>query len=667
MSVVPVHRCRFFKYSSSTIVHMAWSGKELAVARGNGNIELWTFRKTWYHSRTISGNPDEPIEALVWIRNRLFSAGLSGVVLEYDMVHLKPKSTTHSMGGPIWCMKPNQQNTRIAIGCEDGHVRLFDVEDFGLTYSGALEKQKERVISLAWHPDGLIVCGSVHGTIRTVDLTTGRTVQRMNVDSTKEKDTIVWELACLPNGTIVAGDALGHVSFWDPHVGILKKMVKAHMADVLCIAVAKNGRVFTSGVDRRMVQLEHVDNKQKWVMTGQKRYHTHDVRSLIYIEERPYDCLVSGGVDMSLIISSPVNDFKNMKQQRMPTYPQKSIISVASELRLALGTFDDHLQLFALGALTDPTTTVNDRDRLEHMHQRQILQLKVKGNTNLLCSAISADGTWIACSNRDELRLYHLLYDESMRPTVDRVRDLPGLPSAFVLKFTNDSSRLIVGGSDGVIYVVGLEDEIAVLSAFDFHTKGPEGKPKQGTILTLAVSSDDYWLVSGDHKNRIAVHSLLKSKFKTVLPTFHSLHTSIQFHPSKPWIVITLQANEFFVFDVESNHLLPWSQKNSHNLPLKFTDKTDPILGVCFDDVRQDAFIIYGSGYTCTVDMRKPMPPRDAKLNQIKGSHALELNDRFQSIMALVQMGSELVVAERPVLHVLAELPPAFSKHKYGQ
>jgi WD40 repeat protein len=130
---------------------------------------------------------------------------------------------------------------------------------------------------------------------------------------------------------------------------------------------------------------------------------------------------------------------------------------------------------------------------------------------SLICSAISSNGRWICASDGSETRIYYLDYDENDKPTVTRDRSLPEDIGCQVIAFTPDSSRLILGGNDSTIYVFALNlGGITCLSLLEYHNRGLEGTEKwtRGGILTLAISSDSQWLVSGDHLNRIVSYSL---------------------------------------------------------------------------------------------------------------------------------------------------------------
>lgn len=294
-------------------------------------------------------------------------------------------------------MAASSNGCRIAIGCEDGCVRLFKITCLNqagnlmmtagsssaplLEYVKTFDKADARILSICWNSqDTAVIVGTSDGNIRTLDATSGRVIQRISVDSksrsntqqplvklpTKKKpaveremlvddddeeddkknvsnrkqtkgddeeETLVWAVQALQDGkTIVSGDSLGHVCFWDAQSGTLRQLIKAHLADVLCLAANKEGTiVYSSGVDRVIVQHRQVPTKlssstsssslkmMKWIPAVQRRYHSHDVRALALNPST--DMLVSGGVDTTLIVSTPASKFDHVKQRRMPLWP----------------------------------------------------------------------------------------------------------------------------------------------------------------------------------------------------------------------------------------------------------------------------------------------------------------------------------------------------------
>lgn len=64
---------------------------------------------------------------LVWIGERLLSAGLEGVLSEWDLDLLEEMASTDSYGGPVWDIALNRSQKRLAAATEDGTIRIFDI------------------------------------------------------------------------------------------------------------------------------------------------------------------------------------------------------------------------------------------------------------------------------------------------------------------------------------------------------------------------------------------------------------------------------------------------------------------------------------------------------------------------------------------------------------
>lgn len=72
-------------------------------------------------TQLIPGQDGRAVEALCWVGQRLFSAGLNGEITEYDLENLRPKYTVEAYGGPIWTISSNSQGTLLAVS---HHVSL---------------------------------------------------------------------------------------------------------------------------------------------------------------------------------------------------------------------------------------------------------------------------------------------------------------------------------------------------------------------------------------------------------------------------------------------------------------------------------------------------------------------------------------------------------------
>ncbi|KAF9584858.1 hypothetical protein BGW38_004904 [Lunasporangiospora selenospora] len=667
-----VHRCRFVDYIPSAINALAFAPKTtrpvMACGRANGDIEIWNPTNDWTLAKIIPGGKNTSVEALAWSHQtiltededfwdsekekkralrklarapaRLFSAGLNAIVTEWDLVTLKPKRTVDSHGGAVWCMAINNANTVLAVGCEDGCVRLFDIADGELTFIRSFDKQKTRILSLAWSlDDKTIITGSANSAVYKWDAELGRVVTRMTVERVPGEDTLVWSVKVLANGDFVSGDSLGHVKFWDGSSATMVQSFTSHGADVLCLAVSEDGKtVFSSGVDRKCCRYRFVDqvdapkklgkrngdsNKSdlvsKWVLSGSGRSHSHDVRALALNESRNVDALVSGGVDVSMVVCSP-STFPDNNMRRLPYVPQRPVISVSQSQRLMLCRMPHGVKVWRLGKTATPVqpfTELEIGSRLDLIQPQQaILEMNFRDDLNLTASALSEDGHWIAVADIDEVRLFrienHATHAEQL--VVKKQKSFPGVrgTGAHHLTFTPDNQRLVVASTDSQVAIVDLSQwetgTFDILRQFGQHSgSGADGEDfmdvdgndelgddaQAETITSMAVSVDGQWLATGDLKRRIFIFNL-----------------------------DTLQ----------TRRLTDWSREHSSDsrFPKKFLDLKDKIHGIAFNPARKNTLMVWGASYVCHVDLDRGVGDRNALLNIGKRKRADQLKEELQ-------------------------------------
>ncbi|KAG0365918.1 WD40-repeat-containing domain protein [Gamsiella multidivaricata] len=697
-----VHRCRFVDYVPSAINALAFAPNTtrpvMACGRANGDIEVWNPKNEWTLEKVIPGGKNTSVEALAWAHQtiltedddfwdsekekqaaikklvktspRLFSAGLNAVVTEWDLTTLKPKRSVDSHGGAVWCMATNHANTVLAVGCEDGCVRLFDIADGELAFIRSFDKQKTRILSLAWSlDDTTMVTGSANSNIYKWNVEFGRVVSRMTVDRISGEDTLVWSVKILSNGNVVSGDSLGHVKFWDGATTTMLQSFNSHGADVLCLAVGRDGNtVFSSGVDRKCNQYRFVDQPapkkagkngkvgktgsihgktemvSKWVLAGSRRFHSHDVRALALDESRNVDALVSGGVDVSMVVC-PAAQFPDINQRRLPYVPQRPIVSISKSNRLMLCRQAHGIKVWRLGKSASPVQPYSEIEIGAHMDliepQQAILEMTFKEDRNLTASALSEDGHWIAVADIEEVKLFRVS-ENPARPgqlIVKKQKSFPGVrgTGAHFLSFTPDSTRLVVASTDSHVVIVDIAQwesgNFDTLRKFGHH-RGAGGKESESmdvdgqedivggegqaeTIVYMAVSADGQWLATGDLKNRIFVFNLDTLQHHATLPVFDAPLTALQFHPYSPTLVIPTATNVFYLFNVETRRLTDWSREYSSdkNFPTKFLGLKDKIQGIAFNPARKNTLLVWGATYICQVDLDQGVGDRNAILN----------------------------------------------------
>ncbi|KAJ1547778.1 U3 small nucleolar RNA-associated protein 4 [Nowakowskiella sp. JEL0078] len=780
------HRARFVEYMPSGIHALSFSPIpstpstallkhkiRLACSRENGDIEIWNPRpalnrnffleRVWFLYSplpTIPGGPNSSVECIVWSHQtkpdleslmavdnedeakaeflaesirlenlppRLFSGGLNALIQEYDMIKLEPKQSVESNGGSVWCMAVSNSQTRLAVGCEDFCIRIFNIADGELTYMRSFLKQDGRILSISWNStDKFIIAGCSDSCVRQYDVETGSCVLRSTLDTiaqriglkkkqktivstletgflgfgTSEKDdhkkkknkvedTLVWALLVLADETVVTGDSLGYVIFWDMKTGTLKQSIKAHQADVLCLVANTNGTtVYSSGIDRKVVQFKTVENSRinkKWVISGEKRYHSHDVRALALCEEFPINSLISGGVDTQLTVSQPATDFPNaVYNMRIPSLPGRNIISVSKSQGLILARFEMSLKLWKMGTALQPgdLSELQDQERLDiGQPHKFLIEINLEVLTNLTASAISENGKWIAVSDLYSIKFFRISKKGIDKPySIKKMKSFPLpniVPPAHCLQFSPDSKRLIVAGTDLSITIIDIIDE-PIISLKDFnepsfqvvkklweHAGGDPESKNTGVgdlILTMTLSADGQWLATGDIKNKIYIFNmdtlkvkpfftlkfmylLFNMKIHAKIPQHAVPHTSLTFHPNSPTLVVTLSSNKFYFYDVEnldsslselkvkrrdvsvpSCRLTDWSREYSNELPEKLLGKRDAIRGVGFHPSKPEIMFLWFSKCIVRINLMKPLSVK--KVVKRKFDYPIEMAEK---------------------------------------
>ncbi|KAG4106303.1 WD40 repeat-like protein [Neocallimastix lanati (nom. inval.)] len=724
-----LHRCRFVNYVPSAINCLALTPNTykpytlLACGRENGDIDIWDPKEGWFLKKTIPGGSNQSVETVVWSHQnvitedddenlsqkerekllkqqllqepRLFISGLNGLITEYDIHTLLPKNEVSSNGGPVWCAAVNHKGTVLAVGCEDGCIRLFDIADGNLEYMRSLDRQDGRILSLTWsYDDNSIISGSSVSIIHCLDVKSGQISRRITVDKIRGEDTLVWALEALNKmGTLIKG------------------YKEVHKADVLCLTSTEDGAyVFSSGVDRKIVRFSTVTNtnqkgrksKEQWVVAGERRYHSHDVRSLIVCEQ--YNTLLSGGVDTT-VVTCELNSFPFGKVIHLQSFPSKPLIQLSKSKKLMMCQLNNTIELWKLGDIVPhgkEKLHLGTQLEFEKMNKK-LLALNLKNDNNIISSTISQNGSWIAVSTIEEIKLFHIKYNEkSTKVEINKVREIEKLqiPGAHKLLFTPCSTKLIVAGINSIIYVLDLsnvekkysdnkmenddaveEDEneydIILLKEFEQHNNGTS----DCTICSLAISSDSQWLASGDTNNNIYVFNLDTLLYHSKLPTFSSFHTSVSFHPLSATIVVTCLSNEFFIYDVEEKGFANWTKEYLNKLPeafLKLNEKSK-IMGVSFNISEPNTMTLWSSEYICQIDLSKPINVQttNRKLNtedneknefkKLKQNYHFSVVTRYKQVMFMDYVNeNESVIVERPWFSILEKLPQNFYRHKYG-
>ncbi|KAF4142640.1 putative WD40 repeat-like protein [Phytophthora infestans] len=691
-TTLQVHRCRFVDWMPSAAHALCFNaaGDQLAVARATGDVEIWSVTNKWHLKFVLPGSAQSQVSALCWApdSDRLFASSLDGTLWELDLHSLCRKNVTDSNGGPIWSMVMDAETQQLAVGCEDGRIRLFSFADGQLYFSKGFLTTGGRVVSLAWHSQAhKIFSGSENGIIHCWNAATGRNESRITLETLTKQKSVVWSLVVLDDLTLVSGDSAGNLSFWNAPTGTLLQKFSHLTADVLAICVSQsNNTLFASGVDNQVVEFRRSvaeSGNATWAYSYSHRGHSHDVRALA-LSANVKPVLVSGGIDTQLVWYRG-NSFGASRPSKIASMPYRQSIALANEKRVLMVQKSTSLDLWRLATQSATTGAITKKHKL-------LLELNVGNALNLSCSAVAPNASFVACSNSKELKLFELDTEQSFQPK--KVTTLPRSVKgpARVLAFSPDSTRLVIASASYQIRVLDLA-KMEVLKTFEVDTPATTGDKSASVpspLVSLTISSDGQWLATGDASNNIAVYNLDSMQFYCQLPRPSEMHTSMSFNPSGKTLVVTLVSNSFVCYDVETKGLSEWYRQNHEQFPKELVEGRN-LKGMAFDPANPDFLYLYSQVSLYQINMGKQAsaksPPKktrrramsvctesDSKNDAAEGE-LVELEDGFCRVvnryrpLSFVDFvaDNELIIVETPWLKVLSRLPGALHRHKYGK
>lgn len=685
MGEFKVHRVRFFNYVPSGIRCVAYNNQSnrLAVSRTDGTVEIYNLSANYFQEKFFPGHESRGTEALCWAGGqRLFSAGLNGEILEYDLQALNIKYTLDAFGGPIWSMTASPSGSQLLVGCEDGSVKLFEVTPEKIQFARNFDRQKSRILSLCWHPAGTHVAAGSLDYISVFDVKSGSIIRKMVLDRqhlgvTKSR-CIVWGVAFLSDGTVISVDSVGKVQLWDSATGTLVKSHLVANADVQSIAVADQEDSFVVGTAEgtvfhfQLVSMTSNSSEKQWVRTKPFQHHTHDVRAVAHSPT----ALISGGTDTHLVIR-PLMERVEVKNYdaalRKITFPHRRLISCSKRRQLLLFQFAHHLELWRLGS-TSATGKNGDTLPLSK-NADHLLHLKTKGPENIICSCVSPCGSWIAYYTASRFFLYRLKYERD-NISLQRVSKLPSfLRSALHILFSEDSTKLLVASNQGSLHIVHLSEG----SFKHLHTFQPQSGTVEAMCL-LAVSPDGNWLAASGTSAGVHVYDLHHLKLHCTVPAYNFPVTALAIAPNTNNLVIAHSDQQVFEFSIPEKQYTEWSRslqkQGFHQLWLQ---RDTPITHISFHPKRPMHILLHDAYMFCIIDkslplpnektvLYNPLPPKnESDVFLRRTTHGFKMSKIYKPLLFMDLLDERTLVAvERPLDDIIAQLPPPIKKKKFG-
>lgn len=414
--------------------------------RDDGTIEIWSLAGAPFLEKSIPGWEKVSVEALAWVGDRLFSVGLAGTLVEWDLRLLAVKNTILVTGNAAWALDVSKDEKRLAVGTEGGYINIYSVENDEINYEKILDKQEGRIVCIRFDYSGdFLVTGSADA-VRIWNIKKGHAVHKMTTGrSSRDKETMVWDVLVLKDFTIISGDSRGKIMFFDGNLGTAIDSIPASKADVLCLAIDDQERtLYVGGVEPiiklyQRVEVTKANEKvNSFVRTLNRRLHTHDVKSLTMF----HDKLISGGVDGTLIVSS----FPPLTVDKYLPYLETPNSSVSAESRMLLLKYVNYLELWTLSSPS--------------VESEKILQVRSKLDEHIVACAVSPNGKWIIYSSDSTIRLFRFEYRSGGQSRLIRQRAVPEqFEPCYRVEFTHDSKGVFLFKPSGAIDCFAFNDE----------------------------------------------------------------------------------------------------------------------------------------------------------------------------------------------------------------
>ena len=675
MSKYKVQRIRFVEYGPKAVNCMALEDSDrerLAVCRQDGSIQIWSTTPrgyAWSIDFVIPSRVERSIDSVTWCHNRLFTAGLEGQLIEWDLENLVEKTTADACGGPVWCIAGSNDKNFIAAGCEDGSVRLFDIQYGGLEPGKTLNKQEFRVLSLAWSKcDSIIVTGSTDSTIRIYNVITSRIVSRISTDKLREKNTLIWAIHLTSDMTIISGDSLGQTQFWDGQMGTLLKSFKSHEADVLAVCVSEDEKsIYSSGIDSRIAEFKFETDEStgdvEWRMTRKLRSVNHDVRALSVTKFHD-KCLIAGGVDPRVSVFKV--DTGLLTGKFLSTFPDVPPCCLAKNSNVLVFYETNKIHAWKLPFLGE--------EGGELALPNKLLELKSPKEDYITCADISPNGKLIVFADIKSLYAYEIScsFDLPMKPEtqVRKIKLPKGVSKGFKkIKMLPDGSRAIFASSKGIgiIDICGKDKSIAIIEG---------SKDLKGPWYLLEVDETGSYAASVNVNHEIYIFCLKTGSLECKVPQSSCKKLAIKFQPKTNNLVSVSVQKDVHIYDFVAKKIDDWSvQINKAKLLAKSTARRTKFINISFDQKDNSiAFLQSENGFikmkigAKTIGDKKLMRAGEKRKLQDGKLDCITSIPQYKSLLYIdTTKENALLVVECPFDRIFNALPPALKIKRFGR
>ncbi len=267
----------------------------------------------------------------------LKQAYLQGVDLrDTQFAHSRfEKAVFTNIFGSVTSVRFSPEGNILAVGCGDGTVRYWRIEDAMQLH--VIHGHPDWVRAVAFHPHGnILASGSDDKTIKFWDVETGKNIKELKGHASR-----IFSVAFAPDGELIAScDGDGIVKVWNTRTGHVVVTLDGHPKSVLSVAFSPDGTKLASAGEDKTVRVWDV---LSWKCLFAYEEHTDHVYSISFSNDNQF--IASAGRDRVIRVWS-VETGLTFRELKGHLHTVLAVAFSPTSLHLASGSIDQTVRIW---------------------------------------------------------------------------------------------------------------------------------------------------------------------------------------------------------------------------------------------------------------------------------------------------------------------------------
>ena len=611
----------------------------LCLCRSDNSIELWT-TDSWIQLLKIPGNDNiqtRKIKIIYKNKNnitttinnnnnninfnniKIFTVGLSGYFIEWDLINLKAKFIYNNNSHAIWDFAFIKNKTCL-IASDDGIVRAIQIKkNQNPILLKTFEKLSDKILSICIenNNNNIFYTGLGNGSIVKFNYNSNSILLIIkNYDNEINNKNLIWSLFSINSNYLAAGTSNGKILICDVNFGVIYKDFHEHSADILAIASNnsndENFLMYFSGSDSLIIAIKYVKKNNMFIYLNKFRGQSHDINSLVYLSN--FNLLLSGGINTDICIYKLGNkgNFLEKYEKKVNTKVKRHISPFEHRLNYFVTDFifdnnnnnfflilfkkDDFVNLYKINvnANNNNNNFIND----EIIFMSKIYKNK-KFSYKIISSNISKNGKFIAISYENFTILFKYDYEKN---NIKKIKKLNYLSNFIYFNKNNDKIILLCQNINKIIIIninnnFNIENEITI-----------NNNNNNNILLAVDYNIEKNYLCFSDLEKNLIFINLNNNNIENLSPP-NKYITKINFDNNNNKIIIIDENNLIYFIDINNNfHYDKWTEERilKNDYPKNYLKWYNKIFGI--RPLSNNIYILFTDYNYIKLDISKEIP-----------------------------------------------------------